>query len=338
MLIVLLVVLFVLVVYAVRLYKKNLKNRDLYINNQEEESEIDAADAFLKHKYSTISYPGESVTLGLKANTIQPPYQTDVKVKLIPNPSRNNNSRKSIKYTELSDEKAEAIIDDISSGEHSPAGQTQFGRSINAYKDKVTSFITKYRDQHQSSSRNEDAERRIWIADPDLVVDDTKNEHIAISSNPPPDRLPRSDSVNLGVESLGRITFTMYYYPADEYLTLLLISGREMYSCDPHFSIRLPAVSVLIENNPNSEVTSNPDEAPNPEYDQEFTFTIRPQELFDVVLQFIVWDIISNNETRVIGFFRVQLAPYQKALLEGAESGPICREIKSCLNPVRISF
>lgn len=333
MLVILLVVLFGLIVYAVCLYKKNVRNRDLYIN-EKEECEQDAADAFLKkqHKYSTIDYPGESVTLGLKANQVQPPYQTDVKVKLIPNPSRNNNTKKSIKYTELGDEKVEEIVDDVSSGEHLPAGQTQFGRSMNAYKEKVTSFIAKYRHQHQSSSRAEDAERRIWIADPVSVADDTINKQSTATTTP--DRMPRPNSLNLEVESLGRITFTMYYYPGDEYLTLLLISGREMYSCDPSFSIRLPAVSVVIENNPNSEVTSNPDEAPNPEYDQEFTFTIRPQELFDVVLQFIVWDIISNNETRVIGFFRVPLASYQKALLEGADSGPICREIQPSLNPV----
>ena len=159
-----------------------------------------------------------------------------------------------------------------------------------------------------------------------------------MSSSP---RLTRPDSIPFELEresSFGRLTFTMYYITGDEYLTLLLISGRQINSCDSSYNIRLPAVSIVIENNPNTEVTSNPDEAPNPEFDQEFTFTIRSKDLFDVVLRFTVWDIVSNNETRVIGFFRVPLAQYQKTLLSGSDTGPICREIQPFFNVVSLYF
>eukprot|EP00111_Clytia_hemisphaerica_P018766 TCONS_00055489-protein len=273
-------------------------------------------------KYGILDYP-QSGTPEFHPNPIQPPYQTKVKVKLIPN---NAKTKTSIKYTELGEGVEEAqedhkILDDLSSGEHSP-NQKDFRRSVHLYKDKITNFISKYRDDHDLSSLPQnDTERRIWQPEP-VAVNQTH-------------RLQRPDSVlsNEQEMSLGRLTFTMYYLPGDEYLTLLLISGRQLNSCDSLYNIRLPAVSIVIENNPNTEVTSNPDEAPNPEYDQEFTFTIRSKELFDVVLRFTVWDIISNNETRVLGFFRVPLAQYQKTLLAGSDTGPICREIQPCLNP-----
>ena len=282
-------------------------------------------------KYGILDYP-HSGTPEFYPNPIQPPYQAKVKVKLVPN---NVKTKTSIKYTELGEtieehdkkEDPRKITDDLSSGEHSP-NQSSFGRSVHIYKDKITHFISKYRsDQHTFPPQREDTEPSIWQPEP-----------IPVSSSP---RLTRPDSIPFELEresSFGRLTFTMYYITGDEYLTLLLISGRQINSCDSSYNIRLPAVSIVIENNPNTEVTSNPDEAPNPEFDQEFTFTIRSKDLFDVVLRFTVWDIVSNNETRVIGFFRVPLAQYQKTLLSGSDTGPICREIQPFFNVVSLYF
>lgn len=276
-------------------------------------------------KYGILDYP-QCGTPEFHPNPIQPPYQAKVKVKLVPTPK----TKTSIKYTELGEtveehtEDPRKITDDLSSGEHCP-NQNSFGRSVHIYKDKITHFISKYRQDHQTFPTQIDAEPQIWQPEP-----------APVTSSP---RLPRPDSVPFELEregSNGRLTFTMYYLTRDEYLTLLLISGRQINSCDSSYNIRLPAVSIVVENNPNTEVTSNPDEAPNPEFDQEFTFTIRPKELFDVVLRFTVWDIVSSNETRVVGFFRVPLAQYQKTLLAGSDTGPICREIQPSLHVVSL--
>ena len=278
-------------------------------------------------KYGILDYP-QSGTPEFHPNPIQPPYQAKVKVKLVPNAK----TKTSIKYTELGEtveehlEDPRKMTDDLSSGEHSPNLQT-FGRSVYIYKDKITHFISKYRHDHASfQPQQNEAEPRIWHPEP-----------VPVASSP---RLQRPDSVPLQLERencYGRLTFTMYYITRDEYLTLLLISGRQINSCDSSYNMRLPAVSIVVNNNPNTEVTSNPDEAPNPEFDQEFTFTVRPKELFDVVLRFTLWDIVSNNETRVIGFFRVPLAQYQKTLLAGSDTGAICRDIQPFLHVVSVT-
>ena len=298
---------------------------------QEQLFETDGG-SFLEKQHDILDYP-VTIAHDVKTNIIQPPYQTNVKVKLIPNPS-SSATKKSIKYTELGeeeimydDEHVKKLTDDLSSGEYSP-NQT-VNKSVNTYREKITNFISKYR-LHSQDNNNQliNNEKRLWQPEPVASSD-------IVPSVPETNaRLQRPDSVILNEESLGRIAFTMYYSSSEEYLTLLLISGRQINSCDQNYNIRLPAVSVVIENNPNSEVTSNPDEAPNPEYDQEFTFTIRSCDLFNVVLQFTIWDIIANNETRVVGFLRLQLSNYHKILMNGSDTGTICKEIQPFLCPV----
>lgn len=323
-LVVITVLLFFLTIYAIYAYIQNCKEV------KKSYPSIGGND----HKYTLLDFPDTPTqTLGIKTNTIQPPYHANVKVKLIPSSSRQN-AKKSIKYLDLSEDELDALKEENANTQHDntsqDTGQTSnIGQSLTSYKDRITAYLRRKSTNVLETTTNS-SDEAIWKPDPVVISLDQRN---SLSFNNFP-RLQRPDSVMLNEHSLGRITFTLYYSAVEEYLTLLLIAGRQINSCDPTYSIRLPAVSIILENSPFSEVTSNPDEAPNPEYDQEFTFTIRPKDLYDISLRFTVWDIISNNETRVVGFFRVHLTNYQKSLFDGAECGPICMEIQPYLSPV----
>ena len=320
------ILLLVLIIYAIYVYIQSNKN-----------ARKNSLDSFTsspkKPKYSILDYPNSSpthvVSPVIKTNTIQPPYQNNIKVKLIPSaPERN--AKKSIKYLDLSEDELDAVdANSVIDAEMENNPSSPIGQSISRYKDRISEFI---RRRSEKSDNLNDSDEKIWKPDPVVISLDKRN---SLSFNNL-SRLQRPDSALFDDKSLGRITFTLYYSASEEYLTLLLISGRQINSCDSTYDIRLPAVSIIIESSPYSEVTSNPDEAPNPEYDQEFTFTIRPKDLYDVSLRFTIWDIISNNEMRVVGFFRVQLNNYQKNLFDGMECGPISKEIQQYLSPVSV--
>lgn len=325
-LVVISVLLFFLTIYAIYAYIQNCKNvKKSHSGNGHDQ------------KYTLLDFPdAPTQKLGIKANTIQPPYHANVKVKLIP--SARQNGRKSIKYLDLSEdelevlkEEAEVNVEPENTTKDKTLPSNNIGQSMTTYKDRISAFWRK-KPESSFDNHSNSSDERIWKPDPVVISLDKRN---SLSFNNL-SRLKRPDSVMLNEQSFGRVTFTLYYSSVEEYLTLLLIAGRQINSCDPTYNIRLPAVSIFVENSPFSEVTSSPDEAPNPEYDQEFTFTIRPKDLYDISLRFTVWDIISNNETRVVGFFRVHLTNYQKSLLEGAECGPLCMEIQPHLSPVSL--
>jgi len=294
LLIVIILVILTVTVFALYAYK----------NKNDKKAKIRA----IHHKYSMIDNRSDiNTSIGVKSNIIQPPYKHKIKVNVL-TPQENNKKQK-IEYD--SDNEKEIFLEKEREEE-----QYSFEKSMASYKEKFIDLFT--------TSKTIDIER--CLSRPDLI-------DISDAQRPQMSRLPRPDSIYDAYEDiLGRLLFTLNYSQTDEFLTVHLISGRNIYTGDDMNVVRMPAVSLFIEGQPDSEVTSTPDEAPNPEYDQEFTFPLQVNHIFRVVLRFIVWDVISNHESSVVGFIRLRLSSHQKLLINNIDNGPIAKEIKPSLN------
>ena len=265
----------------------------------------------IHHKYSVIeNHANVNPSLDFKSKVIQPPYRNKVKIKFAPSRSEEL-KRKKLEYN--SDVEREAFLEKKKEEE-----QTKFEKSMIAYKEKFIDFFRNSTQKRQELQKS--------YSRPDMI-------NINENSRSPYSRLPRPNSVY--EDNLGRILFTLYYSPSEEVLTVHLISGRNITTYDDLNVIRMPAISLEIEGQPESDVISSPDDAPNPEYDQEFNFPLQAHHIFRVVIRFIVWDIVSNHESFVTGFSRVGLESYQKSLLNGIDHGTITTEIKPSLKEVK---
>lgn len=267
------------------------------------------------HKYAILKSQ-EDVAVNVKQNPIQPPSHANVKVRLIPPKLLESKRITSIKYSgEEEEERKEKILEKKNEEHKKPNSENVI--TFSNYREKFFGLL----DMSNVNSKN-NIKRH---SKPDMVDVLDRNAFLRNKY-----RSRRPDSIY--DEGIGKLTFTLSYSKIDDFLTVHLIAGRQIHSHDPFYNIRLPAVSIQLENMPETEVTSNPDEAPNPEYDQEFTFSLQQHELYDTRLRFIVWDIISNHETSVVGFSQVNLKDFHHTLLgNAAESSLICKDIKPTL-------
>lgn len=266
------------------------------------------------HKYAILKSQ-EDVAVNVKQNPIQPPSHANVKVRLIPPKLLESKRITSIKYSGEEEEERKGKILEKKNEEHKKPNSENV--TFSNYREKFFGLL----DMSNVNSKN-NIKRH---SKPDMVDVLDRNAFLRNKY-----RSRRPDSIY--DEGIGKLTFTLSYSKIDDFLTVHLIAGRQIHSHDPFYNIRLPAVSIQLENMPETEVTSNPDEAPNPEYDQEFTFSLQQHELYDTRLRFIVWDIISNHETSVVGFSQVNLKDFHHTLLgNAAESSLICKDIKPTL-------
>lgn len=267
------------------------------------------------HKYAIVEQNADN-PVKTRQNQIQPP--TQVRVKLVPSPAHSSFHRpitrtrkKMIRYSEI-DEEANEEDEELNNNINNDKG---FQNSIRNYKYKIVELLG-----GSNTNDNEDLSKPCVVAVNDNISSFKRSSV----------RLRRSNSSLQNDNSLGQIDFNLIFSKSEEFLTVHLLSGRQLHSQDPQYTVSLPVVNIQMEGFPDTEVTSNPDEAPNPGYDQEFTFDgMGVEKLNTRVLRFVVLDIISphGHETRVVGFFYVELRHFHKLLVEKGESGDIRREI-----------
>ena len=62
----------------------------------------------------------------------------------------------------------------------------------------------------------------------------------------------------------------LYYNATEQHLIVHLLSARGVHT-DDSYNVKNPIISIQLHGHPDTEVTSKPDEAPNPEYDEKYS-------------------------------------------------------------------
>ncbi|XP_065670727.1 synaptotagmin-15 isoform X2 [Hydra vulgaris] len=244
----------------------------------------------LLRKY-TIREHVDNKVVGTLRNPIQPPSNSYIKVKLVskkPAPLK----RQRLVYDESMDDKL--LSEFVKDNEiHHPHERSQsFEKNQN--KDR---FLDKFK----NSSKGND-KKRLSFNNEDISKIQSENR----------------------AEGFGKIEITLQYSISEELLNVALISGKEIHSGDLEDVLKFPAISIQLEGNDESEVTSNPDDAPHPMYDQEFAFPLSVDMLKRGILRFTVRDLLYSHDIRIIGFVRIFLHDYESILLRG-EITPLIR-------------
>ena len=244
----------------------------------------------LLRKY-TIREHGDKV-IGTMRNPIQPPSNSYIKVNLVP-PKPVPLKRQKLVYDESMDEHLTSEFENDKEIllPHRQERSRSVEKSLNQSKDRLLDWF-------KNSSKI--YEKKIVNTDDQMNVENCKIQ-----------------TENIYTEGFGTIELTLQYSISEEILTVALISGREIHSADLEDVFKFPAVSIQLEDNDESEVTSNPDDAPHPMYDQEFSFPIPINMLNSGVLRFTVIDLLYSHEVRIIGFVRILLSDYEPILFGG---------------------